>query len=151
MFMERNCRKVIEGSGLTARVVLKNSIDAGNFSITSAFDNLYMGNAASKIEGSLSRPRFFCCWSIFFGFSILPCLGMVTARTLGGQLIIRENIQWMLSFTIETGFASESQSCQPIHYSIEYSTDFPTRSAMVDQGRVATTIPVRIVDWWHRP
>ena len=79
MFMQRNCRKVFEGSGSTAHVVLKNSIDAGDFSITSVFDNLDMGNAASKFEGSLSRPRFFCSWSILFGFSILSCLGMVTA------------------------------------------------------------------------
>ena len=56
----------------------------------------------------------------------------------------------MLS-TIETGFASENHSCHPIHYSTEYSTDFPTRSATVNQGQVAVTTLGHIVDWWHQP
>ena len=66
-----------------------------------------------------------------------------------GQLIISRESS-MLS-TIETGFASENHFCHPIHYSTEYSTDFPIRSTTVDQGQVAVTTLGCVVDWWHQP
>jgi hypothetical protein len=78
--------------------VFEYSNDAGNFSITNAFNNLDMGSAPKgarldQVFSVANDAKLF-----FFGFSILPCLGSVTTRTFGkGQLTtIREIIQTTL-------------------------------------------------------